>query len=163
MSGILRNSRGFTLIEVIIAAVILFAALVIGAVAHRASVRVIEKSAAVIAVSDALPSVVEDIKTELLNRKIKGSGRYGPDITYEWSAESTKSSPNILSEFSETTSGMEYGRFDVVMDTVTVKLTRTSYGREHVFPYEYQELVCLENAQAARLKKMPPMMNGASP
>ncbi len=164
LSGVLRDSRGFTLIEVIIAAVILFAALVIGAVAHRASVRVIDKSAAVIAASDALPSIVENIKADLSNHENKGSGHYGPNITYEWSAVETKSSPDILSEFSETTGGMEYGRFDVAMKTVTVKLTRTSNGKEHVFPYEYQELACFQNTQAVQLNRpLPQMMNGASP
>ncbi|MBI5591222.1 MAG: hypothetical protein HY881_12140 [Deltaproteobacteria bacterium] len=139
-SHVFRNPGGFTLVEVIIAAVILFSALAIGSVAHRASIRIIEKSAAVIAVSDALPSIVENIKAEIFDNKDSGTGRYGKDIVYSWSAAETKSSPDILGEFDESTGGMEFGRFRMAMKTVTAKLTCSLYGQARVFAYEYQEL-----------------------
>ena len=134
------DQGGFTLVEVIIATMILFSALVIGSLAHRASIRVIEKSAAIIAVSDALPSIVETIKPAIFENKDAGTGQYGKDITYSWSAVETKYSTNILGEINEAMTGLDMGRFRVAMKTVTLTLTCSLYGQLREFSYEYQEL-----------------------
>ncbi len=150
--------------EVIIAAVILFSALAIGSVAHQASIRVIEKSAATIAVSDALPSIVEIIKPSLFDNKDSGTGQYGKDIVYSWTAVETKSSPNILGEFDEKTGGMEFGRFRVAMKTVKLTLTCSLYGQSREFSYEYQELVWFMISQVPQSgKPMPKGGNRALP
>jgi prepilin-type N-terminal cleavage/methylation domain-containing protein len=139
--GSARNQGGFTLVEVIIAAVILFSALVLGSLAHRASIRIIEKSNAIIAVSDAVPSIVEIIKSSLFDSRDSGSGQYGNDIIYSWSAVDTKYSTNIIGEINESRTGLDLGRFRVAMKTVTVTLTCSLYGQLREFSYEYQELV----------------------
>jgi len=154
--GIVRNSSGFTIVEVIIASVILFSALVIGSIAHRASIRIIEKSEAIIAASDAAPAIVEAVKAELFQKRDRGEGRYGKDIVYVWTSVETASSPNIRSEFSESTGGMELGRFQVILKTVTLNLTCTSYGQNRVFPYEYQELIWFQQSRAAQTKLPSP-------
>lgn len=154
--GIVRNSSGFTIIEVIIASVILFSALVIGSIAHRASIRIIEKAEAIIAASDAVPAIVEAVKSELFQNRDRGEGRYGKDIVYAWTSVETASSPNIRSEFSESTGGMELGRFQVILKTVTLNLTCTSYGQNRVFPYEYQELIWFQQSRAAQTKLPSP-------
>ena len=158
---VFRNSAGFTLVEVIVAAVILFSVLVIGAVAHQSSMRIIEKSAAAIAASDALPTICENIKSEMFDKKDAGEGQYGKNIVYVWSASDVKSSQDILGEYSESTGGLEFGRFYLTMKAVTLRLTTRLYGQPRIFTYAYKELVWFQSNQIPQSDNPLPMNAGS--
>jgi prepilin-type N-terminal cleavage/methylation domain-containing protein len=75
------NEKGFTLVEVIVASVVLFSAIAIGSLAYRTSVASVDRISANITMADALPAIMVFVKEELENKKNQGEGRYSPRIS----------------------------------------------------------------------------------
>lgn len=135
-----HKNKGFTLVEVMISAVILFSALAIGTLAYRTSIRSVDRIKANVLVADALPAIMAMVKTEIIEHKNQGKGDYGKSIVYVWNSKEIKSSKNILSSYDEVTGGLEYGRFKVVLNNIELTITYEGDGRRKKTRYEYQEL-----------------------
>ena len=135
-----RTDRGFTLVEVVVAAVITFSAISIGHLAVRSAVRAVEKVTAYMVMADVLPSVMEQVKIQLFENKLKGSGRYNQKITYSYDATQVKSSGNIMDLFDGATGSYDFG-FYVVFLLKTHLLVRYENGQNvKTAEYFYDEL-----------------------
>ena len=134
------NSRGFTLVEVMISAVIMFSALAIGSLAYRTSVRSVDRIKANVLVADAIPAIMPLVKKEILEQKIKGDGSYGSSIRYTWNLKEIKSSKNILSSYDERTGGLEYGRFRVALNRIELNIIYEQDSLKKETLHEYREL-----------------------
>jgi len=134
------DHRGFTLVEVLVAAVIMFSALAIGSLAYRTAIRSMERVTAHVLIADALPAVMARIKTKIMDQIDQGAGSYNKTISYKWRRKEIKSARNDLSSTNEFTGGIEYGRFRVVLSNIHLTITCSRAGREKVAGYDYQEL-----------------------
>jgi len=134
------NSRGFTLVEVMVSAVIIFSALAIGSLAYRTSIRSVDRIKANVLVADAIPVIMPLVKKEILEQKIKGHGSYGSSIRYVWNLKKIKSSKNIISSYDEATGGLEYGRFRVSLNRIELNIIYEQDGLKKETRYEYREL-----------------------
>lgn len=134
--------NGFTLIEVMIAAVILFSALTMGSLAYRTSVNSVDKIKAGIFIADALPAIMAKVKTEISVHKNQGAGRYSKPITYTWNSKKIKSSKNILGYYDEITGGLQYGHFKVALHKVELAITYNENNMIKMASYEYQVFSC---------------------
>ncbi len=134
------NNKGFTLVEVMISAVILFSALAIGTLAYRTSIRAVDRITAHVVIADALPGIMAIVKTEIIEHKNQGDGHCGNEISYAWNSKKIKSSKNIRSSYDEVTGGLEYGRFQVVLNNIELTVTYERGSRKKAARYEYQEL-----------------------
>ena len=135
-----HNNKGFTLVEVMISAVIMFSALAIGTLAYRTSIRSVGRITTNVLIADALPAIMAMVKTEIIGHINHGEGRCGDSIAYAWNSKEIKSSKNILSSYDEATGGLEYGRFQVVLNNIELTITYEGDGRRKEARYEYQEL-----------------------
>ncbi len=117
-----RNEQGFTLIEVIISALILFSAVAIGTILFRTSLRLMDKAKATTMVSGALPSVMEEVRESLMEQKQNGAGNFGEGITYRWHSKRLTSAKNILSSYEEVGNRLDYGRFIVQLNQVRLTI-----------------------------------------
>ncbi|NIA10207.1 MAG: prepilin-type N-terminal cleavage/methylation domain-containing protein [Nitrospiraceae bacterium] len=133
-------NKGFTLVEVIISAVILFSALTLGTLAYRTSIMAVDRATAYVFIADALPTIMAKVKTEIIEHKNHGEGHYGESIAYTWNLKEIKSSKNILSSHDEFTGELEYGRFNVVLNNIHLTVTYSKDSRKKEIRYEYQEL-----------------------
>lgn len=136
-----HRNKGFTLIEVMIAAVIIFSALGLGMLAYRTSLTAVDKITANVHIADALPPIMAAVKTEILEHKNQGQGHYGNSIAYVWNSKAIRSSKNILSAYDEATDGLEYGRFQVVLNNIKLTVTYEKDGSKKEALFEYRELL----------------------
>ena len=134
------NECGFTLVEVVIAAVILFSVLALGTLAYRTAIRSVGRVTANVRIADALPAIMAEVRTEVQKRKTKGEGRYGKSIGYVWNAKEMRTSRNTLRSYDETTGAPRYGRFTLALDNVRLTITYEGERRLKESQYEYQEL-----------------------
>jgi prepilin-type N-terminal cleavage/methylation domain-containing protein len=135
------NEKGFTLVEVIVASVVLFSAIAIGSLAYRTSVASVDRISANITMADALPAIMVFVKEELENKKNQGEGRYSPDISYSFEAKTAETSKNILSAYDELTGGLEYGSYVITLKNVQLTITCEEEGRVKQAQYNYKELL----------------------
>ena len=136
-----RRENGFTLIEVLIAGLILFSVLSVGTIAYRTSIVLMDKITATTLISRALPSVMENVKMEIFQKKTKGKGTFNDTINYTWHCTPAKTSRNILSAHDEFTGNLKYGSFNIALDDVflTIKHNNGIFTKEA--SYEYRELL----------------------
>lgn len=91
----MNREQGFTLVEVLIASVLLFTSLGLVYSAFSQSVINTEKAQKIIKLNGAFPLVVSKIKSELNNEidesKRDGTGVIG-DVVYQWSSKPVKES-----------------------------------------------------------------------
>jgi prepilin-type N-terminal cleavage/methylation domain-containing protein len=135
------SDKGFTLVEVLIAAVIVFSALSVGMLVYRTSLIAVDRIEANVVIADALPAIMAAVKTQIAERKRQGQGNFGSAVEYSWKTKEVKSSRNYRTGFvDETTGQLEYGRFLVVLNNVELTITYERNGRRRQAAYEYQEL-----------------------
>ena len=134
------NNRGFALIEVLISALILFAALSLGTLAYRSSIRIIDRVAAIADISDALPEITLAVKRDIMAHRLKGEGRQGRNIQYQWVARVVKTSRDIISSYDEATGGLEYGRFKLSLNEIQLTVSYHGAGINRKEQYRYDEL-----------------------
>lgn len=137
-----HHDKGFTLIEVIISSLILFSAISIGTLAYRKTIRLIDKITAGVAIEDALPFIMELVKSDIMERNDKGEGDYGKFIRFSWDLEEIKSSRNILGFFDESGGGERHGKFLVSLNKVLLKIVYERKGLKKKSEYEYKEILC---------------------
>ena len=135
-----HSNKGFTLVEVMISAVIVFSALSVGMIAYRTSLIAMDRISANVLIADALPAIMATVKTQIAEHKSQGKGHYGNTIVYIWNAKEIKSSKNILGFPNEVTGGLAYGRFQIVFSNVELTVTYEGEGRRKEASYEYHEL-----------------------
>ena len=138
-AGSFRDNAGFTLVEVLIAAMILFSTLTVGTMAYRTSVRLFGKVTLTAVIAGALPDIMAQVKESLMESKNSGEALYNKDIRYSWKANEIKSSRNIRgrSEFG----GIDYGSFQVFLQNVVLTVAYEADGVKKETQYAYQELV----------------------
>lgn len=131
---------GFTLVEVLIAAVILFSALALGLLAYRTSISTLDRVTANVRIADALPAIMAKVKTEVQGRKTRGEDRYDESVAYLWRARRIKRSENIILPFDDATGGPQKGAFKITLYNILLKITYERDGHNKETEYEYQEL-----------------------
>lgn len=136
----IRDEDGFTLVEVLIAAMILFSALTVGTMAYRTSVLALEKTSLHATISGALPNIMAEIKSKLMEQADKGEGRLGIKIHYTWQVKKVQSGKNVVG-VSELGQGLAYGSFQVSLKDVAITLIYDFEGVKKEEQYAYQELV----------------------
>ena len=135
------NEKGFTLVEVIVASVVLFSAIAIGSLAYRTSVNSLDRISTNIAMADALPPIMVFVREDLELEKDQGSGRYSPYISYSFEAKTAETSRNILSPYDEFTGGLQYGDYVITLWNVQLTMTYEEEGRVKQAQYDYKELI----------------------
>ena len=137
---VLRSHAGFTLVEVLIAAMILFSALTVGTMAYRTSVLALEKTTSHAVISGALPDIMAEIKSRLMEQVDKGEGQYGAKINYTWRTEKAQSVGNVMG-LSELGQSVAYGSFQISLQDVTLNLAYEFERVKKEEAYAYKELV----------------------
>jgi len=136
------DNKGFTLVEVIVSSLILFFAISIGTAAYRKTIRLIEKITVGVTMEDALPFIMEIVKSDIIDRKSKGEGNYGKFISFSWNLEEIKSSRNIVNSFDETAGGVKYGKFFVSLNKIFLNIVYKYNDVKKKSEYEYKEILC---------------------
>ena len=140
VTGTCPGQSGFTLIEVLAAALILFTALTVGAVSYNASLDFVRRSQSIARISNVVSNIKDQIKTKLDTGQVEGAYRLTKDIAYTWQARLEKSSPNVLQYDNEFADGIRYGNFQLNLFQVELTITLTGQGKEHISSYNYLEL-----------------------
>lgn len=129
MSLVISMSReqGFTLVEVLIASVLLFTSLGLVYSAFSQSVINTEKAQKIIKLNGAFPLVVSKIKSEL-NNEIDESKREGTgvisDVVYQWSSKPVKESPLLeleTNDFNSQSNSVQLIEVSVVMKVADIE------------------------------------------
>ena len=136
-----RNNRGFTLVEVIVAAVIVFSAISLGYLAVRSAVSAVEKVTAHIVMADALPFIMDQVKKQLFENKPKGGGRYDQQITYSYEAKQVKSSGNMLDLYDGAIGSYEFGFYMVFLLKTHLVIRYENAQNIKTAEYDYHEIV----------------------
>ena len=134
------KDKGFTLVEVLIAAVIVFSAISVGMLVYRTSLKSVDRIEVNVAIADALPNIMAAVKTQIAQQKRRGQGNFGRAIEYNWTAKAVETSRTLTGFVSESTGRLENGRFQVVLNSVELTITYEREGRRKQASYEYQEL-----------------------
>lgn len=134
-----RSDRGFTLVEVLVASVILFSAIAIGMVAGRSALQASDKVTAYLAIADALPAIMDEVKTTLFKNQPVGQGQYDRWISYSYTATPVQKSRNLVDTYTGT-SVFEYGLYDLIVYSVELGIRYSKYSTVKKMDYRYQEL-----------------------
>ena len=135
------HEKGFTLIEVLISSLILFSVLAISTSMYRTSINTMENITSVTLISRAIPSIRENIKTQIFQKKIKGKGVFNKSISYTWHCVKIETSKNILSAYDEFTNGLKYGKFFLVLNNVFLAIKYRNGLSIKEKNYQYKELL----------------------
>lgn len=135
-----RRTEGFTLIEVLVAAVLLFSAVSIGFLASRSALDVTERVSAHTAIASALPAVVEDVRKGLNDDVREGSGTYGPHIAYAYTGVPLRSQRN-LDEIGGDGLPVQYGFYQLTLFDVSLRIEYRRGLATRNQTYRYHELV----------------------
>ena len=136
-----RDNTGFTLVEVLIASLILFSVLTVGTMAYRTSVRLFEKITLSAIISGALPDIMAQVKERLMEDKNSGEAPFNKTLRYSWQANEIKSSRNIRGRNVFGANDIDYGAFQVSLRNVALVVVCEVDGIKKEAQYEYQELV----------------------
>ena len=93
-----RSSRGFTLIEVLIASVVLFSAIAVGSMVMRTALKHLNRVSYYARVASTLYVLKDLVHEEVENKKLQGAGEWGGDFFYEWRAEPLESAMNVQND-----------------------------------------------------------------
>ena len=134
------REHGFTLIEVLIASVIMFTILTIGVTTYRTSLHLLDKTTKHSLISRSLPAIMEQVKQQIFSGKQQGKGVFSTDISYDWSSSAQLQSNNLLGTKDLDTGEYQSGIFVLVLHNVHLNI---NYGDEISgggFSYNYKEL-----------------------
>ena len=134
------REQGFTLIEVLIAAVIMFTVLSIGVSTYRTSLHQLDKTTKHSLINRFLPAIMEDIKQQLFNGGQQGEGVFGTSVSYVWSSVPQLQSANILGTRDLTTGQLQAGIFELVLHNVHLTIKYGNQKSTAGFDYNYKEL-----------------------
>jgi len=136
-----NDQKGFTLVEVIIASVIIFAAIGIGAISYRLAVKSTESVSGHLYIAKTLPFIVDLVKKELFAGKTRGTAQFDRYISYSFTAKEQKRAKNLISQSHELQPGPEYGLFNILLVDVhlNIKYNGGTYSKNSF--YDYQEII----------------------
>jgi hypothetical protein len=134
------DESGFTLVETIVASVILFTCLSAAALSYQTSVDLVTRAESAVRIASVLTEIRSQVREKITSGTLEGKDEYAPDVRFGWKAVLTREARNITGASEEITGGLEYGRFQMTLYSVTLVVTCQMYGRERVSDYEYQEL-----------------------
>lgn len=135
------DPAGFTLVETIVAATILFSCIAAAALSYNTAVNLTNKLNAGIACGAALRDIQQEIKTRLFDGENTGGAMLANGMAYAWQAVRKRSSPTILREDDLFPGGLAPGAFQVELAEVALVITWNPDNRPQKFPFEYTELV----------------------
>ncbi len=130
---------GFTLVEVLVASVVLFSVLAVGTLSYRTCLQVMDRMTLHIAVSSALPGITQEVRARLLEGEESGEGTYSDIVRYDWKSRKEVSAKSVrgLSEVTR----VDYGFFNLSLKRVSLTVTCEGRGDSKSFDYEYDELL----------------------
>jgi hypothetical protein len=140
-----NDAQGFTLVETIVAATILFTCIAAAAFSYNTAIRLTGRLNATISSAAALSDIQKEIKPHLFNGEKSGRGELADGAGYFWQAVRQRSSPTILRQDDEFSGGPLYGRFQVELVAVALTITQQMENRNIEFPFEYKELIWKRN------------------
>ncbi len=126
-----RRSKGFTLIEVLIAGVILVSAISMATLVYRSSLLSSEKAERMTHMSSAMAILLDEVRDNIRNGVVQDSGRL-LKVDYSWQAELIESGapPSLVDP--ETSEVMNFEpRYRLWQ--VTLELTISGFSREYTF------------------------------
>lgn len=128
----ISGSKGFTLLEVLIASLIIFSAIALTSVVYSNSLSSSLKAQRAVKIATILPIMQDSIASELmLSKERTGSGKGSlAEVTYEWKAKVNKQEELVGDIMSERLTG----RFAILWD---VELSITYQNIIRI--YDYQE------------------------
>ena len=88
----MKKNNGFTLLEVLIASVIIFAAIALTAAVYSNSVNSSMKAQRALKITQVLPMMQDSIASEVMlttDSQLEGQGKF-EDVSYEWTAKVSK-------------------------------------------------------------------------
>ncbi|OPX19773.1 MAG: hypothetical protein BZ151_07455 [Desulfobacca sp. 4484_104] len=135
-----HNDKGFTLVEILVAALILFATLAVSTLIFHTAARTEDRIAAQAALSTALPNIMELIKNNIMAEQQGGQGQYSNTISYHWRITSREASKNVTSAYDEITGKTVLGNFQLQLNTIRVRLRYQRQAISREISHEYKEL-----------------------
>ena len=135
------SNKGFTLVEVIVAAMILFTAIAAGALILKTALSNMGKVTATAYMAESLKPAADAVKADLREGRLSGEGRVNRHVAYAFTAEQTASRKNTVPGANPAASGPSYGSFRLSLYQVELLLKARVHERENKRQYSYQELV----------------------
>jgi len=140
------NHKGFTLVEVMIASVILFSAVAAGSMVLRTSFKAMSKVTADAYIAEGLPEIAETVKSALEKEKTSGAGSIDKRISFSFNTLKIDSGKNIIRKGVFSSNDMEYGHFYLKLYKVNLLVKADVQGRTNTRRYAYKELVWIKNS-----------------
>lgn len=137
----MNDAAGFTLVETLVAATILFTSIAAAALSYNTAINLTYRLNAAVASGIALSDIQKEIKSHLFEEKNNGRGSLADGTGYAWQADRERSSPTILRQNDGFADGPVYGGFQVELVAVSLTITRQIAHRKIEYPFEYKELV----------------------
>jgi len=135
-----KGYSGFTLVEVLVALVILLAALTITASSYNASLDFVSRAEIVAGISRQVIDIRQRVRTLLETGATEGQASAG-DLSYAWQAVPEASSVNFTGGYDEITGAPEYGNFQLTLYQVELIISSSQTGRDSQSRYQYRELI----------------------
>jgi prepilin-type N-terminal cleavage/methylation domain-containing protein len=135
------NNKGFTLIEVVIASVILFSAVAAASAALKSAVHAMAKIQATAGMAESIQPVCMEIKASLEKGNTSSSASLNKTISYSFTAQTIKRSKNLVSGSGFMTDGPAHGNFLLTLYQVDLEMRVVNSGRLSTHQYNYKELV----------------------
>jgi type II secretory pathway pseudopilin PulG len=135
------SDGGFTLVEILVASVILFTCLGAAAISYNTAVNLAQKLDETIAVSSAMPRIREQIKTQLFQGTLSGTIVHPGDPVILWQAAERQSAFTLSTVDESPDRLFEPGRFRLILYTVTLTGRSGQLDNAYSQVYTYTELV----------------------
>lgn len=130
-----RDKRGFSLIEVLVAAFILFMVVTTVSVVYSNSVSSISQATSSLRINQYAPLIIENIKTKLReveSAQLQGEGHF-LGVDYSWSSQQKERRKVIASMDTESLKNEQTGNKDIVLWLVTLNLNFKEKQRNYEF------------------------------
>ena len=141
-----KDNFGFTLIEVMVASVVLFSVVAAASLGIKTAFEASSKVTSSAYMAESLQDVVQNVKLELFKGKVKGDGTLDKILSFSFNAEQIDSGKNISSGSSVLSGEIEYGNFFLTLYSVDLLLKANMQGRINKRKYSYKELIWIKKS-----------------
>lgn len=138
------NSKGFTLIEVMVASMVLFSVVAAASLGIKTAFEASSKVTSSAYMAESLQDVVQNVKTELFKGKVNGNGTLDKILSFSFNAEQIDSGKNIVSGSNFMSGEISHGKFFLTLYSVDLLLKADMQGRINKRKYSYKELVWIK-------------------